>query len=64
MICVVILFTADNLKSFEEKVAQIPLIGPALHRPFTEYMEQQKITLHGSSANDIKHVSLLVLQAA
>ena len=59
MICVVILFTADNLKMCEENIAKIPLIGSALHGPFTEYMEQQRITLHASSANHIKHVSQL-----
>lgn len=55
MVCVVILFTADNLKLFGEKISHLPLIGPALHGPFTEYMEQQRITLHGSSANHIQH---------
>ncbi|KAL5265775.1 hypothetical protein ACHWQZ_G006474 [Mnemiopsis leidyi] len=55
MLCVVILFTADNVKMCEENIAKIPLIGSALHGPFTEYMEQQRITLHGSSADHIKH---------
>lgn len=46
MLFVIFIFTKHHLEALEDLIASIPEIGPAIHAPFVEYMEKQKLKLH------------------
>ena len=46
MLFVIFIFSKHHLEALENLVASIPEIGPAMHAPFVEYMDKQKVKLH------------------
>ena len=46
MLFVIFIFTKHHLEALENLIASIPEIGPALHAPFVDYMDKQKLKLH------------------
>ena len=57
MLFVIFMFSKHHLDALQELVGSIPKIGPALHAPFVEYMDKQKLKLHsggreGGAATD------------